>query len=401
MPVMQLWRRAIPGVAGLLLIAATSVPGFAADANAEDSRQGELERAIGEAGEAEQLALAELDRLHAAKESAIADLGRLDVELVRASQAVLDAEAEAEAATARHVELQFELDDRERDARRALGRARSSVVDLYVSGDGTDALESVFVFLSEDFESAAAQSQYLEHVNAVRRGALDDAEEAVTAVGRLTRAAERERQIAAAAIEEAEDIRGQIATLREHQASVRAQLERAEADELRAIEHIRAEKGRYEDELVRITAESGSITQLLADRQRSQIRGELVVTRPVPGAIVSEFGMRVHPILGTKRLHQGVDMDAAYGRPIVAAAAGVVVVAAERGGYGNCTIIDHGNQYATLYAHQSRFALSVGDRVEAGDVIGYVGNTGLSTGPHLHFEIRRLGIPTNPRPFLD
>ncbi len=405
MPLMYMWRKgrtAALGALVALMFGVAAVPGLAADPGSEESRQDELERAIGEAGEAEQAALADLGLIRDRRAEAAAELARLDVDLVTASQAVLDAEAEARRATARHLELQFQLDDRERDARDALGSARSSVVDLYVNGDDPSAaFESLMVFLEGDFETAAAQSQYLEHVNAARRRSLEEAERAVAAVVQLGKEAERERRAADAAIAAAEEVRAHVVDLRERQSAIQAELARAEADELQTIERIRADKGRYEDELARLAAESGSIAQLLAARQQSQAFSALVVTRPVPGPIVSEFGMRVHPILGTKRLHQGVDMDAAHGRPIVAAAAGVVVVAEERGGYGNCTIIDHGNQHATLYAHQSRYAVQAGDRVEAGDVIGYVGNTGLSTGPHLHFEVRKLGIPTNPAPYLD
>jgi murein DD-endopeptidase MepM/ murein hydrolase activator NlpD len=112
------------------------------------------------------------------------------------------------------------------------------------------------------------------------------------------------------------------------------------------------------------------------------------------------FGMRMHPILGYVRMHQGVDVDADQGDPIAALADGVVVWADERSGYGNTVIIDHGNQFATLYAHQSQIVAKVGDTVSGGQVIGFIGSTGLSSGPHLHFEVRDLGVPIDPEPFL-
>jgi len=99
-------------------------------------------------------------------------------------------------------------------------------------------------------------------------------------------------------------------------------------------------------------------------------------------------------------MHNGVDMNGSMGTPIRASADGVVVLAGPQGGYGNCTVIDHGSGIGTLYGHQSAFAVLPGDIVKRGQVIGYVGSTGHSTGAHLHFEVREFGQPVNPVPFL-
>ena len=110
--------------------------------------------------------------------------------------------------------------------------------------------------------------------------------------------------------------------------------------------------------------------------------------------------MRFDPILETNSMHTGVDFGAPMGTPIHAAADGTVVFAGPRGGYGNCTIIDHGNSLATLYGHQSVIGVTVGQKVTKGQVIGKVGSTGMSTGPHLHFEVRVNGTPVNPMTYL-
>ncbi|MGE9807917.1 peptidoglycan DD-metalloendopeptidase family protein [Janibacter sp. G1551] len=124
---------------------------------------------------------------------------------------------------------------------------------------------------------------------------------------------------------------------------------------------------------------------------------------PVNAPVTSEFGYRIHPIYGTARLHAGRDYGAACGTPVRAAAGGVIVSAGVAGGYGNQIVVDHGVQrgvgLATTYNHLQSFAVS-GGRVSRGQIIGYVGTTGTSTGCHLHFETRENGIPVDPREWL-
>jgi murein DD-endopeptidase MepM/ murein hydrolase activator NlpD len=115
------------------------------------------------------------------------------------------------------------------------------------------------------------------------------------------------------------------------------------------------------------------------------------------GRITSSFGMRFHPILGYSRFHQGIDFGAVQGTPIHAVTDGIVSFAGRNGGYGNHIRLTHSGGLASSYSHMSRFAVSAGARVEQGQVIGYVGTTGLSTGPHLHFEVYRAGKVVNPR----
>ena len=111
---------------------------------------------------------------------------------------------------------------------------------------------------------------------------------------------------------------------------------------------------------------------------------------PVPGCyyVTSRMGNRFHPIYNVWKYHSGMDIAADYGTSIVASDGGTISWCGEKGGYGNCIMIDHGNGYYTLYGHMSSYAVSYGDVVSKGQTIGYVGSTGVSTGPHLHFEIR-------------
>lgn len=117
---------------------------------------------------------------------------------------------------------------------------------------------------------------------------------------------------------------------------------------------------------------------------------------PVPGAISSSFGMRRHPILGYRRMHAGMDFKASYGTAIVAVSDGRVSAAGRAGGCGIAVRLEHGGGLSTRYCHMSRMAVNVGQQVRRGQVIGYVGSTGLSTGPHLHYEMYRGGRVINP-----
>lgn len=124
-------------------------------------------------------------------------------------------------------------------------------------------------------------------------------------------------------------------------------------------------------------------------------RGELA--RPVNGPISSSYGMRRHPILGYRRMHSGIDFKAGYGAPIYAAGDGRVTYAGRKGGFGKFVRLDHSGSLASGYAHMSRIAVRSGQRVRRGQIIGYVGSTGLSTGPHLHYELYRNGRTINPQ----
>jgi murein DD-endopeptidase MepM/ murein hydrolase activator NlpD len=117
---------------------------------------------------------------------------------------------------------------------------------------------------------------------------------------------------------------------------------------------------------------------------------------PVPGRVTSGYGSRRHPILGYRRMHAGIDFKASHGSPIYAVTDGTVQFAGRHGGHGNFVKLSHGGGLGTGYAHMSRIAVSNGERVRRGQVIGYVGSTGLSTGPHLHYEMYRNGATVNP-----
>lgn len=139
---------------------------------------------------------------------------------------------------------------------------------------------------------------------------------------------------------------------------------------------------------------SGGSTQWFEASGVGKTRGEML--RPVGGAITSSFGRRSHPVLGYTRMHSGVDLRGRYGEPIYAAADGRVTYSGRHGGHGNYVKIAHSGGIATAYAHMSRIAARNGQTVRRGQIVGYVGSTGLSTGPHLHYEMYRGGRAVNP-----
>jgi len=112
--------------------------------------------------------------------------------------------------------------------------------------------------------------------------------------------------------------------------------------------------------------------------------------------LTSRFGARAAPLAGASRLHPGLDLAAPYGSAVVARSPGLVIAAGWAGGYGNCVVIDHGGGVQTRYGHLSRIAVRVGQHVDPGALLGAVGSTGLSTGPHLHYEVRVNGAAINP-----
>ncbi|HSP47090.1 MAG TPA: peptidoglycan DD-metalloendopeptidase family protein [Clostridiaceae bacterium] len=122
--------------------------------------------------------------------------------------------------------------------------------------------------------------------------------------------------------------------------------------------------------------------------------------KPVSGRVSSPYGYRIHPVLGYKKFHTGMDFAASSGTSVRSVKSGTVILAKYNSSYGNYIIVDHGNGVSSLYAHLKGFNVGYGSRVSQGDTIGFVGSTGMSTGPHLHFEIRINGSHVNPAPYL-
>jgi murein DD-endopeptidase MepM/ murein hydrolase activator NlpD len=189
----------------------------------------------------------------------------------------------------------------------------------------------------------------------------------------------------------------QVRELRDELVANEGKLEAAREQKKVSLDSLTAQERADAEEIDALQAASADLAaKIRAAQAHSSVRhvSGAGFIWPVNAPITSPFGWR------WGRMHEGVDLGAAYGSPIAAAAAGVVIYAGWEDGYGNLVVIDHGGGLATAYGHQSRIAVSPGQSVSQGEIIGYVGSTGHSTGPHLHFEVRVNGQAVDPLGYL-
>lgn len=361
----------------------------------------------------------EIDRVSAEIEQSEAQQGRLASDIIGSRDLLAALVADRDATRANLTSVQEDLGDRRQHLElvqnqllahyEALAFTRSELQDsreataewarqLYMSAGGFGATDLAFAVT--EINELAIGMEYLDTIarrdeRAVARLEALEVQEERQQLRIEQQQAEVEAEVAALADTEAE-LAELTAALEARTAEVDAEVHRQES----LLAQLRAEEEHFRNDLEGLAAEQEELERVIAERQSTGGSAPGILLRPVPGGISSGFGYRLHPILGTQRLHTGVDMSGAQGTPIVAAGSGTVIHAAWFGGYGNAVIIDHGGGMATLYAHQSSVAVSRGQTVSAGQTIGYIGSTGLSTGPHLHFEVRLNGTPVDPVPYF-
>jgi murein DD-endopeptidase MepM/ murein hydrolase activator NlpD len=390
----------------VILALAATLGVFSAGADAQniegrkasiDARIAELQAEISAANDQEGVLTSQLgevvEELRAA-ESAVgeaeASLSALEAELVAEQERLEQLTLRLERETQQLLRLQAEY-------RRAVAILESRVHAIYVE-EQPDVL-SILV-------SAESLSDMIDSYELVTRIGLQDQKIAREVETARDRAAAKRREtvrtrrlqeasvaVISARTQEARVVRDRLVANRDTLAAAR-RLKRS------ALEGARETRQEYLHEVEALAAQSAQLADAIRDAQRSS--GSTATGAPsaagfiwpVNGTVTSGFGMR------WGRMHEGIDIAAPLGAPIWAAAGGTVVYAGWLGGYGNLAVVDHGNGFATAYAHASAILVAVGQNVAQGETVALVGSTGHSTGPHLHFEVRVNGVAVDPLLYL-
>jgi len=295
------------------------------------------------------------------------------------------------------------LDSLEVEEAAARMSMRARAVAAYINQPTND-LANVLVAIRDPSQLIDAQDLYRDLVDTQLREI-----KAFNQLGEKAKVTARAAQVAsnaAIAQQQAVVALGQaLESLKTTLESVEASSVEQQSTQAQLLSQVGLDRAEFAAEVAAQAAETANIDELLAALSTP---GATTVTPtagyfafPIPGApITSPYGPRIDPIAGYEGFHPGVDFGAPMGTQIHAAGAGIVVFAGEESGYGNFTCINHGNNLATCYGHQSAILVQVGQQVTRGEVIGLVGSTGYSTGPHLHFEVRIDGKVTDPMPWL-
>ncbi len=284
------------------------------------------------------------------------------------------------------------------------GRLREQAVDAYLGGDEAELATTAALLQIESYGDVEIAREYATVILEDQVATVQDVEALRDAVQTLTEVMAEIELAAEADAERVDEIQDQVDEFIVQQ---RELVKSAEAETVAISERIadiQARKKAYAEQLRLRGIGGGAIGQLLRGRQVNQdgpgIATNLLALPLTQTRIGSGFGPRLHPIFNEPRLHTGIDMSGSSGSRILASAGGVVAYAEETQGYGNVVVVDHGNTVATLYAHMTADAVWVGQEVVEGELLGFVGSTGYSTGPHLHYEVRVNGQPVDPLPYL-
>ncbi len=387
-------------LAAALSLAAVTAP-LAARAGAQQSTADQVTKLYQqkEATDAEQQAAKnQLASLQKQRQSLDSSLTSLEAQVAASNARFAAAQADADRFAAMAAEVQAKVDETVRQIDKAQADMRKSALLLYTQHDGGANMLSLLT--ATDGSGALVEGQhYLQRVSTKRR------HDAVK-VTRLKSDLETQKAQIAEQQKAADDARAAAAAEKEQLDALIAQQEQsraaAAANEQQTGALVASLQTKQEAIEADLTAASNAYMAQLRNSPDTT-PGPSGFIRPVSGPITSPFGYRTDPITGATAFHSGIDFGASCGTPIKAAATGTVfqvVPEASSGGYGNMTIIKHGGNIATLYGHQSSIVVSPGQTVLIGQVIGYVGSTGKSTGCHLHWEVRINGTPVNPAAYL-
>jgi murein DD-endopeptidase MepM/ murein hydrolase activator NlpD len=381
----------------------TTTPPEAARQSAIDTELRTLRQQVEEASAEEADVLDKLDAVAASKRSLDRQVADLDTEIAGAEQQLADATAQLATVTSdlQRAEVKYTAPDADLDDAR--DELTDRAVRAYVHQPGAQ-LASVLLERQSFLELAAARD-FLRSLTEAQARSVERYRSLRATIAGERRSLTELRDSVSAQRDVVAGHRDELLQARARQDALRVQAASEEGRQQTLLKDVRSKVKEYEAQIAALKKESDAIAAALRARQKASQQkaapsGKGVFSAPVGGAITSTFGNRRHPIFGTMRMHTGVDFSAPTGTPVRAAADGVVFAAGERSGYGNTVILDHGNTLATLYGHLSRIAVADGATVTRGQVLGYSGSTGYSTGPHLHFEVRVSGNPVDPLKYL-
>lgn len=394
-------RRALPLLVAFLALASVLLPASAHDPSAEldevraeiDSLASKINQARGESRRVGAELAAARDRLDEIQGELAEAQGKVDA--VAAS--IASEEANRDLLLSQMEAIEAELTDTRTRLRALRDDLEVQAITMYM--DASASLNAMVL----NFESVTDAAVGMAYAS----GVADEKEDLLSTFEFLKREEERQHSLLEGRKSEVEVILAGLevekSVLEEEASRVEALRVEAEAnlaDVRSLLNQINAQIAAAEEHKDGLEEDAKRLERELAALQANSGERPGTLAWPVDGWVSSLFGYRIHPILGTKRLHTGIDIAAMSGSPITAAGSGVVILSGPYGGYGNAVVIDHGGGLATLYAHQSKIVVSKGQALATGDLVGYVGCTGLCTGPHLHFETRENGTPVDPMKYL-
>ncbi|MGH2686929.1 MAG: murein hydrolase activator EnvC family protein [Actinomycetota bacterium] len=392
-------RRGIIAITALALLAG-SAPALHAEPSLDEIEQRieANEQRIEETREESQDVRDQLEAAEAERQGVASRLDAIRARLADARARLAEVRVELGAARDQLTEWTAELDA----AREDLDGSRDLLSERAAAAYRLGPVGHIEVVLGADsLTQLAKRVSYLEAVLSVDSDDVRDVSFARGVVAERQGQVETYESTVADREAEVEERTLEIAQMEAEQAALLEQVDLEIDLKLDTLDDLQDAKEQYEDAVAQLEAQSAQIQGLIQGSGSSgagKYGGELFW--PTAGPIVSGFGYRVHPVYGTTRFHSGVDIDGACSQPIFAGEDGTVLSAGSNGGYGNFTVIDHGDGLATAYAHQSSIGVSSGQSVSRGQQVGLVGTTGLSTGCHLHFEVRINGEPVDPVPYL-
>lgn len=319
--------------------------------------------------------------------SALNNLYRINKDLRETKKDLGEAKVEIYQSQRKIMALRGEISESRGRVKNKSEALRARIAEAYKSGRNLGLLE--VIFSSSSVTDLLKRSYYLERVIGTDVALIDE-------IRKDMDAGERARRDLQGTLSQMEVLASRIGRRK-------AEIEEQAEEKKGIYRSLHERRKEYERRVAELEKSSKQFESLILNAERNKgliIAGTGRMMWPASGRVISGFGYRRHPLWGGSQMHTGVDIGAAYGEPVRTADNGEVIFSGWWDGYGKAVVVDHGRGTSTVYGHMSRIYVEAGQRAEKGQIIGLVGSTGFSTGPHLHFEVRRNGKPVDPMRFL-